>query len=231
MLIHMFGGCAPTGQLVSRPSSPTAVRADQAAVSQLLLTLQVEATSRSYLGTRMLRPGETIHGGDGISLRITVNQPAYVFVVNYSRTDWSQLLFPDGQQPEQLLPGRVLHVPGGSAALKIPSEKGEEDLLVVASPRPMDEGLAKRLRLSWSPATSDKAGTRGGESPSPKQPPPPPDKDKRSSQAEKSKAPRDGLTSTERDFFFVDTADPKGIMQALAGADGTATLGFRLKHL
>lgn len=193
----------------------------------LELSMQVEATSKSVVGTHKLMPGAAVYNGDTLAFKFSVSEAAYVYAVSYSAKDWSQVLFPNDQQPEQLLlRGRTLRVPSGSATWEVTSEPGEEDILAVASPRPMDQALASRLRLPWPPASQVPGTSRGGEKPKlPPPPPPPPPPDEK-----ESPPPKKGKISTERDGVRIERDEPTHTVRAASGPDGIAVIRFVLKH-
>lgn len=207
-------GQGPSGKLLDEPAA------------KLTISLQVTVNSTSYLGTRYLRPRDTVHTGDRMAFQISVNKPSYVYVVNYSPTGWSQPLFPARQEAETPLPSDAsLRIPEGTAAFELPGEPDEEQLLIAASATRMDVELATLLRLDWPPAWRTQHPTRGPQtstaSPRPAKPPPPPPP---------PPPPKDGKSSTERDAAVIVTSGSVSTIKAVGDRSDRTLLWFPFRH-
>jgi hypothetical protein len=130
--------------------------------------LQVEAWGRYQVVPRPIGPGASLHSGDRFALRVGVDRTVHVYALSRQ-----------GDAGLRMLEAEAICLPGGTevrlpgpGGYELDETPGEEELAVVASERPLDEGMCARLGLRPCPAPTE--CTRGGPPPPPKEKPPEP---------------------------------------------------------
>jgi len=124
----------------------------------------VQAASRG--ARRPIGPGEALHSGDRIEMYLEVDQPAYVYVVQFFPDHSSAVLFP----PEgdlRLRPGAPHRIPARGQSFQLDDATGEENIYVVAAGKPLaqaDLAVAKvveQVRVSSAAAGASAGGGSG----------------------------------------------------------------------
>lgn len=186
----------------------------------LTLTVQVSATDRSQIGSRPIAPNETLHTGDALFIKAKVNQPAYVYAVLYSEKGLSMVLSLGGKA-SLVQPGSIVKIPEEDAA-ELDSNVGDEQIVVVALPHPIDAATCDLLRIPC-PSRTEQILTRGGESPPPPPRPPPP------SPPPPPRTPP-GVGPGERNGLLGSDSEQHQV-QVQSDATGKALLRFTFKHV
>ncbi len=83
-------------------------------------------------------PGDTLHSGDRVELFVEVDAPAYVFVLQAFPDGSSTVLFPPAGEL-QLRPSAPVRVPPSGQWFQLDEVTGTENLVVVASVRPLGQ--------------------------------------------------------------------------------------------
>lgn len=155
----MLGGCA----------AAPATRRDGAA---LHLSLQVDTLAPGAVTPRALAPGAAVRDGDRLALTVWVDQPAQVYVVQYSPAGWSQLLSPT--DVEALVdPGARVHVPAGGQRLTVAGAPGEELLYAIATKVPVLQIMPAFCRHFRLYCPEGGLALQRADAPPPPPPPPP----------------------------------------------------------
>jgi hypothetical protein len=100
------------------------------------LSLRVQAKVGDV--TRAVAPGDTLHSGDRVELFLDVDAPAWVYVMQAFPDGSSAVLFPPAGEL-QLQPGAPVRVPPAGQWFQLDEAVGVENLVVVASRRPLAE--------------------------------------------------------------------------------------------
>src|SRR5262249_60945677 len=98
------------------------------------VSLRVQAASRG--ARRPIGPGEALHSGDRIEMYLEVDQPAYVYVVQFFPDHSSAVLFP----PEgdlRLRPGAPHRIPARGQSFPLDEATGEANIYGVATGKPL----------------------------------------------------------------------------------------------
>jgi hypothetical protein len=112
--------------------------------AELTLSLQVVARVRGV--RHPVRAGETLHSGDRIELRVDVDQPAYVYVMQVSADGSSAVLFPTSGDL-LLSPGVETRIPTGGQWFELDEHAGDEHVVVVASAQPIAQADEEAKRV------------------------------------------------------------------------------------
>src|SRR5262245_6815222 len=126
----VMSACAAKPAPVNAPSSaapssaaPVAAATPPAAAEPsgpVRATLAVEAVTKS--GQHLVTPGETLHTGDRIALRVEVDRPAYVYVVQAAPgTPQPSVLYPP-KDDELFQPGGAVRIPPVGQWLRLDKE-------------------------------------------------------------------------------------------------------------
>lgn len=198
--------------------------------SLFMLSLEVEAQVGEQLSTRNILPGDTLHSGDGVALYITLDRAAYVYVVNYSPTEWSTLHFPSSDlSMDQIIQAQAtLRVPSGGSQyrLRLDEKIGVETFIVVASLKPIDSQLCEQLRLPYPLWQNHRPGRGNNPDPKPKKSPPPPTPPVQPTRRE----PPEGQKPGDREGILIDPNNPKRTMRMPSDPQGLTVLRFSFKH-
>lgn len=138
----LLGGCAGSGGLASRKSSPS-------------LWVAVSVQPQGETVWRGVRPGDALRSGDRFSLKAAFKRPGYLYVALAPPDHSLDVLVPgQGAEPIELRPGRFSHAPGPGEqqGWVLDSSTGEEHLFVIASARPLDLRQIKAEISADSPA-------------------------------------------------------------------------------
>lgn len=202
---------------VSAEPAPAPVLTPAQAPVHTPLTLSLKAEIVHPLGNRPLMPKGIAHTGESFRLAVWTDQPAYVYVVGYSATGWSQLLFPRARD-ERLPADTRQPVPSAGGAYVLDDEIGDVEIRVLASREPLDLAACQDLRLHcplWS--AEETSLSRGGE-----------DDKKRKQEEDKNTPPRPRST---RDRGGALIPDPQaGTVSVKSDDKGSARLDFVFRH-
>lgn len=158
-----------------RPDSVSAQpqrAAGKAEPAVTLLAIQGEVRTSRDAAPRVFVPGETLHSGDLVSLRVAVDQPAYVYVVGRESSGAPSILFPISGAL-RMSSGEVRTLPSDGNAIELDQKAGEEALYVVASSQPLPRDTPEALqRLLTDSIERAQRPTALAETPAP--PPPAP---------------------------------------------------------
>lgn len=113
----------------------------------LLLSLRVQTREGSAL--RGLTDGETLRTGDVIQFVVAVDQPAYVYIVQYFADGSAAVLHPESGDA-LLRPGYEARIPEPGHVFKLVPPPGDEMVYFIASRRTLgeaDERIAEALRM------------------------------------------------------------------------------------
>lgn len=199
----------------------------------VLLTVQIDVQPSGSSSRRPLRPGETLHTGDQIALRLEVDQKAYVRVLQLSPSGKGVLLFPPAPARSEdglIEPGVQRVIPSQDQMFELAEGAGPESLLIAASRTPLplsDPELDQRLvaeapvvpappRLPPPAPPSVVPVQQQPPPPPPPSPPPPP-------------PPPYPLEPGERDPRLIATGKPH-LFKVRSARYGVALLRFEFKH-
>jgi hypothetical protein len=162
------------------PATTQSQGSAQVAASPIDVTMRMRAERK---GQKFgVTTDDTLRTGDIIELFVLVNQPAYVYVVQFFPDGTSAVLFPEtGDRLVQ--PGGELRIPETGSDLQLDEHTGAENIYVLASREPVakaDAVIAKQIdgiRTSGAgePAGSGSAQPVADPEPAPKPDPTPPD--------------------------------------------------------
>ncbi len=206
----LLSGCASTRVIAQDAASGRSTAASFA------VSMQVEVTGAADLVPRTIPPGAQLVSGDRFALRIWVDQKSYVYVVRYSKTEWSKRLYPESGNA-LLSPEDRLRLPTLGGSFRLDTTPGQEVIYVVASEQPMDAATCQRLRLlctQTAPTTAPADLVRGEESSSSSAPPPP---------------PPDGVPDDERPVEVILT-NKQYVLRKTGDTPGLAVLRFAFDH-
>lgn len=169
LLLAACAGSPPQPEPLYQVTSRGVVR------SAAVVSLEVEARDRMTGQTRLVAPQEDLRSGDQISMRVQVEQPAYVYVVQVAPGERPTVLYPTGS--EQLaLPGSPLALPAPGSWFEVDDKAGADRVYVIASVQPLGKAaptLCAALGLPCGPAQPDALASPTPQPASPQPAPPP----------------------------------------------------------
>ncbi len=130
------------------------------------VTLSVHVQARSGTVTRTLRNGDSLKTGDLIEFAVAVDNPAFVYAIQYFPDGSAQVLHPEVGEV-RLAAGQEVRIPDPGSWFQLVGTPGEERIYFVASTRPLhdvDERVAeavKTIRLSSPGADANPSGGQG----------------------------------------------------------------------
>lgn len=171
------------------------------------LSAQIWVSRPNSAKSSTISPGDTLFGNDSFFVRAWADSLAYIYIVHYAPSGWSDLLFPT-VPPQQISPGDAVRVPPSPEAFTLDDQPGDELIMILASEHPLDREMSARLRLPFPLVW---LATRGG----PGQLPPPP--------------PPDGVPPNRRDGELLLVEQNK-VLRQVADETGNALILFPFKH-
>jgi hypothetical protein len=189
--------------------------------TELSLSLRVQVKDGSTL--RTVADGEALHTGDLVQFVVAVDQPAYVYIVQYFADGSAAVLHPEGGDA-LLRPGYEARVPEPGSWFKLVPPSGSEAVYFIATRRALgeaDERVAEAIRIiraeGASPRPAGPAPPVGSNPavsrPAPAAPPPP---------------SAFGLATRGR-LVKVPAGGTPGIT-IRSGPDGVAIYAFTIRH-
>ncbi len=188
------------------------------------LTLSIRVQTKAESGLRSLADGETLRTGDVIQFMVAVDQPAYVYIVQYFADGSAAVLHPEGGDT-LLRPGYEARIPEPGQVFKLVPPAGAEVVYFIASRKTLgeaDQRVAEAVRMiraagtATPPTTGAVTATNLGPSgarPAPAAPPPP---------------SAFGLGTRGRLVKVPAGGSPPISIQS--GADGVAIYAFTIRH-
>jgi hypothetical protein len=187
----------------------------------LSLTLGVQAKEGG--GLRTVRETDVLRTGDLLQFVVSVDQPAYVYIVQYFADGSAAVLHPESGDA-LVRPGYEARVPEAGSWFKLVPPSGTEVVYFIASRRALgeaDERVAEAIRLIR--ATGSPAKAAGA--------PPPPDSATGVSRPSGAAPPPPSAfgLSTRGRLVKVPGDGPPGLT-IQSGPDGVAIYAFALRH-
>ena len=187
----------------------------------LSLTLRVQV--KDGAGLRTVADGESLHTGDLVQFVVAVDQPAYVYIVQYFTDASAAVLHPEGGDA-LLRPGYEARVPEPGSWFKLVPPPGSEAVYFIATKKALGEAdlrIAEAIRIirdqgaiSRPPGVAPSVGSNALLSrPVPAAPPPP---------------SAFGLGTRGRLVKVPAGATPGVTIQS--GPDGVAIYAFTIRH-
>jgi hypothetical protein len=105
--------------------------------NEIVLSLRVSALVGGV--RRAVAPGQTLRTGDKVELFVSVDQPAYVYLAQVFADGTSAVLFPGDATDVKVAPGEPTRIPPAGQWFELDEHPGEENLVVVASAKPLEE--------------------------------------------------------------------------------------------
>jgi hypothetical protein len=194
--------------------------------TQSALSLSFRVQTRDGATVRNLSDGEMLRTGDVIQFLVAVDQPAYVYVVQYFADGSAAVLHPE-EGDALLRPGYEARIPEPGQVFKLVPPAGEEIVYFIATRRALgeaDERVAEALRMIRAtggtprpaPQPSLSAGAsipQAGASGSGPTPPPP---------------SAFGLGTRGR--LLKVPAGGNSLLTIRSGPDGVAIYAFKIRH-
>jgi hypothetical protein len=172
--------------------------------------LQLDAISAAK-GAFEMQPGDVLKTGDRMAVRVSVDQPAYVYVTLISSDGNSQRLFPKAGD-QQITPAEPLRVPKNPEKwITLDKSTGQENVFVYAAKKPL--GPEEQINLLNADVATVKAAAA-----------------KRASRPKPAKA-KDApahLTADSRGVKIEEDDDDAGAPSA--DANGVVKKRFMLQH-
>lgn len=167
-VVYLLTACASHPEQAPSPSPAdrSGAQASAADTAAVAVSMHVEALSQRERRQYLVRADGTLHTGDGIALFFKVDRPAYTYVAMVPPGGAPTLLYPVGDD-RPLQPDVEQRIPKAGDWLYLDDKLGQENLLVIASKRPLadtDPELCRALQAQCVVQASDK----------PPPPPPPP---------------------------------------------------------
>jgi hypothetical protein len=122
--------------------------------TDLALSLRVQVKEASTL--RTVADGESLHTGDLVQFVVAVDQPAYVYIVQYFADGSAAVLHPEGGDA-QIRPGYEARVPEPGSWFKLVPPPGSEAVYFIATRRALgeaDQRVAEAIRIIRDQAAS-----------------------------------------------------------------------------
>lgn len=172
---------------------------------------------------RPIRPGDTLKSGDRIELMVSLEQPAYLYIVQFFADGGAAVLFPDAG--DRLMSAAEPHrIPEAGAWFELDEARGEEHIYVVASRRPLSLAAAPiaqqlaRVRIASGDIAAEGAAPA---------PPPGPD----AAGAAKEKEPALEVPALEnRGASALDQDGESPAVHGRADPDGVLAFRFWFRH-
>ncbi|MEO8699742.1 MAG: DUF4384 domain-containing protein [Kofleriaceae bacterium] len=165
LALVLLVGCG--GPPAAAPAPSTTTRS-MFGKSSAAIPLDLTVRARAERGTTAfgVAPNDTLHSGDFLELFVMVNQPAYVYVVQFFGDGRSTVVYPD--QDVLLQPGREHRIPAAAdEALQLDDKRGDENLYFLMTRTPVASadaaiaGAIADIRASEvAPATAAKPAPR-----------------------------------------------------------------------
>lgn len=209
-------GCSGGQKKVDAPppvTTPPPVEAPPAVVDNgkpVDVKLQLDAISAAK-GAFEMQPGDTLKTGDRMAVRVSVDQPAYVYVTLISGDGNSQRLFPKAGD-QQITPAEPLRVPKNPEKwITLDKSTGQENVFVYAAKKPL--GAEEQLNLLNADVAAVKAAAA-----------------KRASHPRPAKAKDTPAHLTADSRGVVVEGDDDNASAASADANGVVKKRFMLQH-
>jgi hypothetical protein len=141
VLLTVIGGTIASGQ--ERGLQKVHEEAENA------LSLSFRVQTRDGSGLRSIVDGETLKTGDLVQFVMAVDQPAYVYVVQYFADGSAAVLHPE-EGDALLRPGYEARIPEPGQVFKLVPPAGEEVIYFIATRRTLgeaDERVAEAVRM------------------------------------------------------------------------------------
>jgi hypothetical protein len=196
-----------------------------AAEPESALTLSIRVETKEGSALRSLADGETLRTGDLIQFMVAVDQPAYVYIVQYFADGTAAVLHPEGGDV-LLRPGFEARIPEPGQVFKLVPPAGSEVVYFIASRRALgeaDQRVAEAVKMIRKAGSNPAPGAPGpavasSSGPAPSRPspagPPPPSEFGLGTRGKLVKVPAGG-------------SPPIGIQ---SGPDGVAIYAFTIRH-
>ena len=101
------------------------------------LTVTAQALPEGQAGWRPLTEGSALQSGDRFALRVAVERPAYVYLLQQTEEGRRQLWPPPGESG-RVSPQVLVDLPGGGAYFRLDQTPRREILYAVATEAPLD---------------------------------------------------------------------------------------------
>jgi len=157
--------CACGSPPVPETKTAVATNATEAPVSLTFKMFAVEGT-----GQRVVASGETLRSGDRLTMEITVDRPAFGYVLQFFPDGSAAVLFPQGNEDNRLTSTARLPRTGW---FELDEVIGTETVYVVASTRPLAEvdasvlAVVDHVRTTNSPPAADDVAAATGSASTP----------------------------------------------------------------
>ena len=150
----------PPSQPPAASDAPTAAPVPDKPVE---LSLRIDALSTSK-GANSLQPGDSLRSGDQISINVSVDQPAYVYIAVASSTEAPKIIYP--KSGDQLLsPGQALRIPSNAEKwIPLDFKVGQDDIFAYAAARPIPNAELLNLINADADAAKKAAAKRASKS-------------------------------------------------------------------
>jgi hypothetical protein len=103
-----------------------------------VVELRVQVQARAGRLLRTLEPGESLQSGDLVQFLVSVDRPAWVYVVQRFSDGSASVLYPE-HADVRLQPGLETRIPEAGSWFRLDEIPGEEHVFFVASTRPLAE--------------------------------------------------------------------------------------------
>lgn len=110
--------------------------------------MAVETPLRDQVGTRLVLPEETLLSGDQIAMHISVDRPAYVYLLQATADGSTAVVFPAHGGWRISPESSPLRVPEQGQWFALDQQKGREQVILVASSQPLDQRALLRAPKS-----------------------------------------------------------------------------------
>lgn len=209
-----------SSRTLSQPQPQPPVAAAKASARPVeILAVQGEVRSGKNMASRVFVPGETLHSGDLVSVRVAVDQPAYVYLVGREANGTPFVIFPSSGDLK-VEAGTVKTLPADGSAVELDARAGEETLYVVASNQRLSNSSPDVLRQLLT-GGADRGLRPMSEEPSTLPPPPP--------QPEPSRPPPMPVPTDERGLRLI-CAQTAGAVCARSVRGGIAVAKLTFSH-
>jgi len=139
LILVLSAACGSSTTVATTPTAGSGSGSQTATTPDGPVTLSFQMFATAAGGRRPIAAGDSLRSGDRMTMTLTVDRPAYGYVLQFFPDGTATVLFPQGNEDNRIT-GSMQVPPSG--AFELDDVLGEETVYVVASMRPLAQADA-----------------------------------------------------------------------------------------